>query len=84
MIVSSWQEQVSADSAPGALMKAPNQDVWRVLESKGGMAMVGPSSIPFHFYKMALGVLGSLGTLFWMLLDVFGWSSMVFNGFDMF
>ena len=74
MIVSSWQEQVSADSAPGAPMKAPTQDVWRALESKGGMAMVGPSSIPFHFYKMVLGVLGSLGTLFWMLLGVFGWS----------
>ena len=83
MIVSSWQEQVSADSAPGALMDAPTQDVWRALESKGGMAMVGPSSIPFHFYKM---VLGFLATLFWMLLMflyVFGWFSMVLICFEL-
>ena len=76
VIVSSWQEQVSADSAPGAPMKAPTQDVWRALESKGGMAMVG-----FISTKWFWGVWGSLGTLFWMLLDVFG---LFVNGFKWF
>ena len=53
---SPWQEKVSADgvAAQDAPQEAPNQDVWRARDRKGGLTMAGPSSVPFHFYKMVL------------------------------
>ena len=85
MIVSSWQEQVSADSAPGAPMKAPTQDVWRALESKGGMAMVGQSSVSIPLLQNGFGMFWDLWQHFfgcyWMFF-VCLW--LAFNGFNMF
>ena len=83
--VSPWQEQVSADSAPGAPMKAPTQDVWRALEGKCGLAMVGQSSVSIPFLQNGSKWIKMYRNIFSHVVALFvGCDGISFDGFECF